>query len=112
VRAAVAEPALDHIAVKALTETGGRHGEPVRPISPASRAALWHHAGLERDGAGLEQLSEDEHPLVRLIAISALARTESRGAHQRRDFPERDPRFDGRHVTISAGRDPVIERWM
>jgi L-aspartate oxidase len=113
-RAAVAEPAPDPRAVQALAgeSPAARHADAVPPISPASRAALWHNAGLERDGAALEQLAEDDHPLVRLIAISALARTESRGAHQRRDFPERDPAFDGRHVTISDGGDPVIERWM
>jgi aspartate oxidase len=66
----------------------------------------------------VELLVADEHCIgVRLddghlIAISGLARTESRGAHQRRDFPDRDPDFDGRHVTISAGSEPVIDRWM
>ncbi|HET6865865.1 MAG TPA: FAD-dependent oxidoreductase [Solirubrobacteraceae bacterium] len=111
-RAAAAEPAPDPVAVNALAASGTVGPDPVPPISPASRDALWRHAGLERDASGLERLADDEHPLVRLIAISALARTESRGAHQRRDFPERDPAFDGRHVTISADGDPVIERWM
>jgi L-aspartate oxidase len=111
-RAAQAEPPPDPVAVKALAGAGAERANPVPPISPASREALWREAGLERDGSGLEQLAEDEHPLVRLIAISALARTESRGAHQRRDFPDRDPGFDRRHVTISAGGEPMIERWM
>ena len=35
--------------------------------------------------------SPDPHPLARLIARCALARTESRGAHLRADHPERDP---------------------
>jgi L-aspartate oxidase len=113
-RAAMAEPAPDPAAVHALAgnEPPAGRADPMSPISPASRQALWRQAGLEREGAGLERLAEDEHPLVRLIAISALARTESRGAHQRRDFPERDPGFDGRHVTISGGGAPVIEPWM
>jgi L-aspartate oxidase len=111
-RAAMAEPAPDRGAVKAVAGKGAGHADLVPPISPASRDALWHQAGLERDGDGLARLAEDEHPLVRLIAISALARTESRGAHQRRDFPERDPGFDGRHVTLSADGDPLIERWV
>jgi hypothetical protein len=98
--------------VKAVAGKGAGLADLVPPISPASRDALWHQAGLERDGDGLARLAEDEHPLVRLIAISALARTESRGAHQRRDFPERDPGFDGRHVTLSADGDPLIERWV
>jgi L-aspartate oxidase len=117
-RSALAEPAPGPSAMQALADArrtgietpGIEPGAP--PVSPASRQALWRHAGLERDGAGLEQLARDEHPLVQLIALSALARTESRGAHQRRDFPDRDPAFDGRHVTISAGGGPVIERWL
>jgi L-aspartate oxidase len=72
--------------------------------------ALWRYAGLERDGAGLRTLAEDPHPLVALIARSALARTESRGAHQRRDFPVLDPEFDHRHV-VTRGSAPEFERW-
>ena len=75
-----------------------------------SRAALWRFAGLERDGDGLRTLIDDPHPLVRLIARSALARTESRGAHQRRDYPAPDPAFDGRHVTTRGG-EPGLEHW-
>jgi succinate dehydrogenase/fumarate reductase flavoprotein subunit len=47
---------------------------------------------------------------VSLIARSALARTESRGAHQRRDFPSPDPAFDGRHVTTTS-EQAQIELW-
>src|SRR5947209_4803617 len=112
-RSALAEPAAEPSVLEALADAGRACVEPAAPpISPASRQALWRHAGLERDGAGLHRLAQDEHPLVRLIALMALARTESRGAHQRRDFPERDPGFDARHVTISAGGGPVTERWM
>ena len=80
------------------------------PPSADSRAALWRFAGLERDGDGLRTLTDDPHPLVRLIARSALARTESRGAHQRRDYPAPDPAFDGRHVTTRGGQ-PGLEHW-
>jgi L-aspartate oxidase len=111
-RSALTEPAADPVTVKRFAEKGTGTATPVPPISAASRRALWRLAGLERDGAGLEQLAHDEHPLVRLIALSALTRMESRGAHQRRDFPERDPSLDGRHVTIAFGSGPVIERWM
>jgi L-aspartate oxidase len=72
---------------------------------------LWRYAGLERDGDGLRRLERDEHPLVRLIARSALAREESRGAHQRLDFPALDPGLDGRHVTLTGGGDPVLVSW-
>ena len=117
-RSAVEQPDPDPAAVAVLGEAriaGGEPqprvgGEPL-PISPASRKALWRHAGLERDGPGLRELTTDPHPLVRLIAQCALARTESRGAHQRRDFPDRDPHFDGVHVTIGADREPVLRAW-
>jgi L-aspartate oxidase len=48
---------------------------------------------------------------VRLIAESALAREESRGAHLRTDFPERDPALNGRHVTLVAGAPPTLSTW-
>jgi L-aspartate oxidase len=86
--------------------------EPARfAISAASRAALWRYGGLERDGDGLRTLTEDEHPLVRLIARAALTRQESRGAHLRLDFPDRDPGLDGRHVTITRGSSPAVAEW-
>ncbi len=90
------------------------HARPEPPadeVSPASRAALWRYAGLERDGAGLRVLAGDRHPLVALIACSALHRQESRGAHKRLDFPERDPALDGRHVTEARGRGPDWALW-
>jgi L-aspartate oxidase len=109
-RSAAAQPGPDRAAVAELTERRGGP-EPPATISQSSREALWRHAGLERDADGLRQLVADEHPLVRLIARSALTRTESRGAHQRTDFPERDERFDGRHVTVRSGAQTALEPW-
>jgi L-aspartate oxidase len=80
--------------------------------SESSRRALWTNAGLERDGVRLRELRHDPHPLVRLIADSALARAESRGAHLRIDFPERDPALDGMHVTVAGDRDPELQGWV
>jgi L-aspartate oxidase len=82
------------------------------PLTRASREALWRQAGLERDGEGLSRLANDPHPLVSLIASSALVREESRGAHQRRDFPHLDPEFDGRHVTIAGKTLPALQNWV
>ena len=110
-RSAVAQPGPDPAAVAQTGAADGAAAVAPQPISRASREALWRHAGLERDGPGLRELAGDPHPLVRLIAECALARTESRGAHQRRDFPDRDPRFDGAHVTIGADREPVLQNW-
>ncbi len=81
------------------------------PIEASSRAALWRYAGLERGGQGLRTLAGDPHPLVRLIAVSALAREESRGAHQRTDFPELDRSLDNIHVTLGNGMDTELEVW-
>jgi L-aspartate oxidase len=80
-------------------------------LTEATRDALWRLAGLERDRDGLSELTHDDHPLARLIAHSALAREESRGAHRRRDFPELDPSLDGRHVTVTRDADPALGEW-
>jgi L-aspartate oxidase len=109
-RSAVAQPEPAHASVAELAKS---RGAPARlpTVAQSSRQALWRHAGLERDADGLRQLTTDQHPLVRLIARSALARTESRGAHQRTDFPERDARFDGRHVTVRGDAETALEAW-
>jgi L-aspartate oxidase len=87
-------------------------------IAPSAdtRSALWEHAGIERDAAGLTTLLEDEHPLARAIAAAALAREETRGAHRRTDFPRTDPALDGIHTVVgSTVADDVPsarrERW-
>ncbi|MGH2858001.1 MAG: L-aspartate oxidase [Solirubrobacteraceae bacterium] len=89
----------------------GAQQPPPPAIDATSRAALWRHAGLERDAEGLLALADDPHPLVRLIARAALTRRESRGAHLRRDFPDRDPALDGHHVTLVRGREPAPAHW-
>ena len=108
-RATAAEPGPDRSAVRD-SPPAGLHGPPAP--TPESRAALWREAGLERTGEGLRKLLQDLHPLVRLIARSALAREESRGAHQRADFPELNPELDGRHVTLAGGEQPLLSLWL
>lgn len=103
-RAALAEPRPD-------VESVPPRSEKPPPLTDESRSALWRYAGLERDAAGLAQLREDPYPLVRLIAESALVRTESRGAHQRRDFPDTDPWFDLRHVMVRRDAAPIAGIW-
>jgi L-aspartate oxidase len=78
--------------------------------SPDDGAALWRNAGLIRSAAGLERLLDAPSELVRLIARSGLARTESRGVHFREDFPAEDDALAG-HLVIHPGGDPELERW-
>jgi L-aspartate oxidase len=76
---------------------------PAPPLGDAAtRAALWRDAGIVRSADGLSQLLDNAHPLVRAIARCALTRAESRGAHQRSDYPQRDPSLDGRHVVLAS----------
>ena len=75
------------------------------------QALVWKHAGLLRDAAGLEQARQELqfaapvvlsseptrlevearniHLVAELMVVSALAREESRGAHFRNDFPQK-----------------------
>jgi L-aspartate oxidase len=102
----------------ALAEPRAQPGEPpqapkLEPPSRETRAALWRHAGLVRDAAGLRALADDPHPLARLIARHALLREETRGAHIRSDCPETDPALDLHHSVTRVGADePGFERWV
>jgi L-aspartate oxidase len=101
------EPPLQQPDVK---NAPGRGPDPVPP--PETRAALWRCAGLRRDAASLQRLADsDPFPLARRIARSALAREESRGAHQRADHPDTDPALDGVHSLIRGDEPARFERW-
>ncbi|HWW89457.1 MAG TPA: FAD-dependent oxidoreductase [Solirubrobacteraceae bacterium] len=93
-------------------ELGELRRIPAPPVADgATRAALWRDAGIVRSREGLVRLLRDSHPLARLIARSALAREETRGAHMRSDFPERDPALDQRHVVLGVGEETTWETW-
>jgi len=81
------------------------------PPSGETRRAVWEHAGPRRDSSGLKMLLDDPYPLARLIAASALARAESRGAHRRTDHPRPDPELDAIHFVCGPGGEPRPERW-
>jgi L-aspartate oxidase len=84
---------------------------------------MWKDAGLLRDAAGLRQAqrgldalaatmprgmfrraleARNLHVVAGLIVAAALGREESRGAHYRNDFPQRDA--VARHSMMADGR--------
>ncbi len=77
---------------------------------PALREALWEHAGLIREAAGLEKLLEAPHTVARLVAQAALTREESRGVHFRADCPVEDNAFLG-HIVQRRGESPQVVSW-
>ena len=81
------------------------------PAGPETREALWRDAGIVRSAEGLRRLLDDGHALARLLARSALARAESRGAHQRSDHPALDSALDQHHFVLSGDGAGSFETW-
>jgi L-aspartate oxidase len=107
---------------------------PVEEAIERLQQQMWEHAGLLRDAALLKSIdisaaesyvntspslqwrrreyeARSLARVARAIVVSALAREESRGAHYRNDFPQRDDRRFGVHShlvgnTVSFG--PLI----
>ncbi|MGI8558611.1 MAG: L-aspartate oxidase [Solirubrobacteraceae bacterium] len=106
--ARAARAALDEPAGCAFVEPP--ESAPLR-VPRSTQDALWMHAGLLRDAAGLSTLLADPFPLARLIAACALHRTESRGAHGRADFPATDAACEQVHTLIGADGRARSEVW-
>ncbi len=96
---------------QSLDLAGLRRTPPPAVVQQATREALWAHANIERDATGLQALTEDPHPLARMIATCALKRCESRGAHQRTDHPRTDPALDLQHIVVDPDRELRFETW-
>lgn len=85
---------------------------PSPPLAtPETRDALWRDAGIVRSAEGLQRLLDDPHPLARLLARGALARTESRGAHQRSDHPQPDRALDQHHFVLAPHDEDSWQTW-
>ena len=91
-------------------------GEPAPPAAEAEivlaeaappgddvRRALWREAGLIRNADGLERLLDAPHPLARLIARSALARTRKPRRPLPRGLPGRGRRRGPRRPAARRG---------
>jgi L-aspartate oxidase len=70
-------------------------------------------AQLSRQGKGSRRLAEAEalSRVAYAILHSALARTESRGAHFRNDFPRRDDEHFQRHSRFTSKGQVAFEKW-
>ena len=60
---------------------------------------------------GLSALADDPFPVARAVAACALAREESRGAHQRSDFPETDVKLDLMHSVLRGEAAVDFDSW-
>jgi L-aspartate oxidase len=85
--------------------------EPLPTPGRDTRAAMDRCLGITRTEASVRSMLRDPYPLTRLIAESAIMREESRGAHRREDFPERDPQLDHHHLVHASTAHPEYERW-
>ena len=116
---------------------GARDTRRVEEIITGLRASMWAHAGLLREEASLRQglaereacqtalaeigatgrtsrrLSEAQSLclVARAILVSALARTESRGAHFRSDYPRRDDANFRKHTILGHDGNVRFETW-
>jgi L-aspartate oxidase len=100
-------------------------------LSDRLRSVMWEHAGVERDATGLRAAASAVEETIHdcdtapgavdavalraaavtasLVVAAATARTETRGAHLRSDFPQGDDRWLGTWV-MQKDRGPHLDR--
>lgn len=117
-----------------LTEPIPRIELDIEDIRNSLRALMTRSVGIQRTSESLTQAIEsidfwgryvmdktfdDRHSwesqnmltVARLIALSALERTESRGVHSRDDHPQMDDEHWRAHLTIKRGHDgPIMDK--
>lgn len=122
-------PASRDIHAAPVHETASDTGRFDGEMRERLRRGMWRHAGLLRDRSGLEEILRELtamrqhmpsatsrqavelrnlHTVAELIAVSALARQESRGAHARTDFPERLS-AEAKHSLVVQGRASFVD---
>ena len=132
-----AAPNLPEAPASAAGTASRAEDETVDGLVTQLQKAMWEHAGLLRDKeslrageaeldrcrAGVEQITREGASGRRLnearslcivadsILKSGLARTESRGAHYRSDFPGRDDEHFQKHSIFRREERVVFEEW-
>ncbi len=118
--------------VGAPSVAGRRERIDLDDLRKSLRALFWRHMGITRDRAGLKEAAERvDHwsryilPLefddttgwtmqnmlvaARLMIAAATERTESRGVHCRRDYPQADPGMN-RHIKVRCMLENLDEK--